>query len=101
MKTAQTLGTALCLIFVVSTTTAQQTSGPQTSAQSLPGCLLEDRFFEDEVWAKVGERTCLRCHNEKGEAAESAFRLLKPDLTASDSTWLAQNKKHSKPWPSG
>ncbi len=93
MKTAQTLGSALCMIFVVSTTTAQQTSGPQTSAQSLPGCLLEDRFFEDEVWAKVGERTCLRCHNEKGEAAESAFRLLKPDLTASDSTWLAQNRK--------
>ena len=54
---------------------------------------MEDRYFEDEVWAKVGERTCLRCHNEKGEAAESAFRLLKPDLTASaNSTWLAQNK---------
>jgi hypothetical protein len=93
MKTAQILGSALCLIFVSDTITAQQTSDQQNSSQSIPGCLMEDRFFEDEVWAKVGERTCLRCHNEKGEAAESAFRLLKPDLTGStDSTWLAQNK---------
>ena len=93
MKTAQIFGTVFCLIFVADTITAQQRLGQQNSAQSIPGCLLEDRFFEDEVWAKVGERTCLRCHNEKGEAAESAFRLLKPDLTAStESTWLAQNK---------
>ena len=92
MKTAQILGTVFGLIFVADTITAQTPSVQKNSAQSIPGCLLEDRFFEDEVWAKVGERTCLRCHNEKGEAAESAFRLLKPDLTASDSTWLAQNK---------
>lgn len=93
MKTAQILGTVFCLIFVADTIAAQQRLDQQNSAQSIPGCLLEDRFFEDEVWAKVGERKCLRCHNEKGEAAESAFRLLKPDLTAStDSTWLAQNK---------
>ena len=93
MKTAQILGAVFCLIFVADTITAQQASVQQNSAQSIPGCLMEDRYFEDEVWAKVGERTCLRCHNEKGEAAESAFRLLKPDLTASaNSTWLAQNK---------
>jgi hypothetical protein len=93
MKTAQILGSALCLIFFANTITAQQTSDQQNSSQSIPGCLMEDRFFEDEVWAKVGERTCLRCHNEKGEAADSAFRLFKPDLTGStDSTWLAQNK---------
>ncbi len=93
MKTAQILCTVFCLIFVADTITAQQPTDQQNSAQSIPGCLLEDRFFEDEVWAKVGERTCLRCHNEKGEAAESAFRLLKPDLTSSaESTWLAENK---------
>jgi hypothetical protein len=92
MKTAQVLGAVFGLIFVADTITARPPSVQQNSAQSIPGCLLEDRFFEDEVWAKVGERTCLRCHNEKGEAAESAFRLLKPDLTASDPTWLAENK---------
>lgn len=59
----------------------------------MPGCPLEDRFFEDEVWAKVGERTCLRCHSEKGEAADSVFRLLKPDLTGSAGlSWLAENR---------
>jgi hypothetical protein len=92
MKTAQVLGAVFGLIFVADTITARPPSVQQNSAQSIPGCLLEDCFFEDEVWAKVGERTCLRCHNEKGEAAESAFRLLKPDLTASDPTWLAENK---------
>ena len=93
MMTAQILGAVFCLIFVADTITAQQTSAQQISAQSIPGCLFEDRLFEDEVWAKVGERTCLRCHNEKGEAAESAFRLLKPDsIGSSDRTWLARNK---------
>jgi hypothetical protein len=34
-----------------------------------------DRFFADDVWAKVGERTCLKCHNAKGDASESKFLL--------------------------
>ena len=34
-----------------------------------------DAFFEDEVWAKVGERTCLNCHAAGGEAEESKFIL--------------------------
>src|SRR5579862_5093192 len=29
-----------------------------------------DSFFEDEVWAKVGERTCLNCHCAGGDAEE-------------------------------
>ena len=40
-------------------------------SQVAPACTLKDRFFEDEVWAKVGERTCLRCHNKNGDAAFS------------------------------
>jgi hypothetical protein len=34
-----------------------------------------DSFFEDEVWAKVGERTCLNCHSAGGDAEESKFLL--------------------------
>src|SRR5579862_2763159 len=34
-----------------------------------------DSFFEDEVWAKVGERTCLNCHISGGDAEESKFLL--------------------------
>ena len=32
-------------------------------------------FFIDEVWAKVGERTCLKCHNTGGDASESKFLM--------------------------
>jgi hypothetical protein len=34
-----------------------------------------DSFFEEEVWAKVGERTCLNCHSAGGDAQESKFLL--------------------------
>ncbi len=40
-----------------------------------PECQGSDPFFADEVWAKVGEKTCLNCHNAKGEASESTFLL--------------------------
>jgi len=51
-------------------------------------CLHVDRFFENEVWAKVGERTCVRCHHRDGDAAESQFRLLRTD----EAGWLKQNQ---------
>lgn len=38
-------------------------------------CLQADQFFEREVWPKVGERICLRCHRENGDAQESNFRI--------------------------
>ena len=53
-------------------------------------CSAQDRFFEDEVWAKVGERTCLRCHHAKGDAADSGFVLV-PRGAVHDSRWLQQN----------
>lgn len=47
-------------------------------------CIGENRYFEAEVWAKVGERTCLKCHNPAGEAGESDFVLARP---ANDPAW--------------
>lgn len=38
-----------------------------------PGCFAPGAFRE--VWIKVAERTCLKCHNAGGDAAESAFLL--------------------------
>jgi hypothetical protein len=38
-------------------------------------CVATDDYFEKEVWAKVGERTCLKCHNSQGDAADSEFIL--------------------------
>ncbi len=34
-----------------------------------------DTFFQKEVWAKVGERTCLQCHKSGGDAEDSRFLL--------------------------
>ena len=64
---------------------------PAQVAAALP-CTMQDRFFENEVWAKVGERTCLRCHNSKGDAAESAFVLSSRNTKdIHDVKWLQQN----------
>src|SRR5262245_50323132 len=40
-----------------------------------PGSSESETFFADEVWAKVGERTCLNCHSAGGDAEESKFIL--------------------------
>ncbi len=48
-------------------------------------------LFEAEVWAKVGERTCLRCHNRQSEAKESKFVLEKSDDSLNDLAMLAHN----------
>jgi hypothetical protein len=50
---------------------AQTPAQPRAVADSVA----IDRFFVEEVWAKVGERTCLKCHNPEGDAAESRFVL--------------------------
>ena len=53
---------------------AKPAKGP-LKPKAAEGCLAVDRFFEDEVWAKVGERTCLKCHREGGDASDSNFLL--------------------------
>ena len=45
---------------------------------SLIGAVKEsspDGYFVDEVWGKVGELSCLKCHNSSGEAEDSRFIL--------------------------
>ena len=50
----------------------KQTEKPRHTG---PGCGAVDHFFAEEVWAKIGERTCLKCHNADGDASESKFLL--------------------------
>jgi hypothetical protein len=38
-----------------------------------------DDFFVNEVWAKVGAHTCLKCHTPEGEALNSKFILKDPE----------------------
>ena len=77
-------------------TTTQTTASPGaenpsgTSNHRGPGCTGVDSFFAEEVWGKVGERTCLKCHNAKGDAAESEFLLRE---TLQDPTALAKNRQ--------
>ncbi len=51
----------------------------QPAAHRGPECMAVDDFFTDEVWAKVGERTCLKCHNADGDASDSEFLLRDAD----------------------
>src|SRR5215468_2817924 len=37
-----------------------------------------DDYFKDEVWAKVGARSCLTCHKQGGDAEKSKFILVDP-----------------------
>lgn len=62
------------------------------------GCSYSDRFFEDEVWGKVGERTCLKCHRADGDASDSGFLLNKNSPAANLGAFLqvAVKKKDGK-----
>jgi len=41
-------------------------------------CIAAADSFENQLWAKVGETICLRCHTESGDAADSGFLLVRP-----------------------
>jgi hypothetical protein len=43
-----------------------------------PASIVVDRFFVDEVWSKLGERVCLKCHQEGADASSSDFILRDP-----------------------
>ena len=47
----------------------------QAEAAEPPVCCAADRFFVEQVWARVGERTCLKCHKIGGDAEDSGFVL--------------------------
>ncbi len=52
-----------------------------------------EEFFEESVWARVGERTCLRCHSVRGDARESQFILQKVVPSASESSEALEHNR--------
>jgi hypothetical protein len=69
------MATLLVAVFV-----ASGARGEETSAIQSPPCgRAVDRFFADEVWAKVGAQKCLTCHKTGGDAEESQFVLRDPE----------------------
>src|SRR3954469_2109356 len=56
-----------------------QVSAAGNTDYSGPTCLAApDDFFVNEVWGKVGARSCLECHKVGGDAEESDFILQDP-----------------------
>jgi hypothetical protein len=43
-----------------------------------PACGADVNFFHDQVWAKVGAQSCLKCHKPGGDAEDSEFVLKDP-----------------------
>ena len=53
--------------------------GAELKPYSGAGCAaVVDEFFTDEVWAKVGAQSCLKCHKSGGDAEDSKFLLRDP-----------------------
>ncbi len=53
-----------------------------------------DKFFADEVWAKVGGAECLKCHKPAGEAADTRFVL--HDLSRVPEAKRAATLRHNR-----
>jgi hypothetical protein len=75
-----------------SSTVIAQTA--DVEAGPAPACCSMDRFFEREIWAKVAERKCLKCHNSTGDAADTKLVLNNvDDLLSGNPVGLQQNLK--------
>lgn len=65
------LNRALCLFSCLFASAA--CFGDGQSPATAAGCVGAARFHD--AWIRVGERTCLKCHHEDGEASDSDFLL--------------------------
>ena len=71
----RTIACSLVTLMVI----VASTVGDETQPNSVPGCAAAgERFFVDEVWAKVGAQSCLKCHKTGGDAEDSQFVLQDP-----------------------
>ena len=58
---------------------AASVHGAEVKPYSGAGCAAAvDILFTDEVWAKVGAQSCLKCHKTGGDAEDSKFVLRDP-----------------------
>lgn len=46
--------------------------------------------FTDEIWVKVGAKSCIKCHKNGGDAEETRFILQDPALSTGEE-WRARN----------
>lgn len=74
----QYLLTAMTVMFSVTSGIGEDLPRKSGSSEELPVCRIGAENFEQEVWAKVIERSCLRCHHEGGDARDSRLLLNRP-----------------------
>ena len=75
----------IAVIFGTPSGAAEQSPCPATDYVGL------DRFFADEVWPKVGEAECLKCHKQGGDAEDTRFVL--QDLSRSPESERAETMR--------
>src|SRR5687768_16883036 len=70
----------ICLVAVAGSARAEEMKPCAT-----PGCAAAiDRYFAEEVWAKIGAQSCLTCHKAGGDAEDSKFILQDPQRSQGD-----------------
>src|SRR5690348_18439411 len=69
-----------CAVLAAALLVAIGARGDQTKYSGPARAAPVDEFFANQVWAKVGTR-CLECHKAGGDAEESDFVLLDPQLS--------------------
>lgn len=56
-----------------------ETRAAEPAPYNGPACIAAvDKFFVEELWAKVGSQTCLTCHKSGGDAEDTEFVLRDP-----------------------
>src|ERR1700722_13590203 len=65
-------------VVVAASVVAVGAGGDEKKEYSGPCTAPVDDYFVNEVWAKVGAQTCLKCHTPDGEALNSKFILKDP-----------------------
>jgi hypothetical protein len=63
---------------------AAEEKTPAPSGHRGPACVGIDPYFLNEVWAKVGAQSCLKCHKAGGDAEDSKFILQDPTRDSSE-----------------
>jgi len=66
---------ACCEIALADTAPAASDAATLAEKHRGPRQVALERFFRDEVWPKVAENSCLKCHNAKGDAGDSELIL--------------------------
>jgi hypothetical protein len=75
----RTFGFILAACAIVCAAARDDDKKPYTEATC--GATAQD-FFANEVWTKVGAHSCLECHKAGGDAEDSKFVLVDPQLSS-------------------